>query len=119
MKALGLRSLSAADVAPAFSGAGVLPQAIAARVSLASFAGVNTAQGRWALLDDLAAVPDSTAPSQLPLLPPPPAGQRAAALAPQQTSDDLQHIVRSAAAEVLGEDQPDGSGHFPAGAAAG
>ena len=120
MEAVGLRLLQGADLAPTFAAAGALPQSVAARVSLSKFARVNTVKGRWALIEDLAAVPQHTAACSTRATaqraaPAAAAAAPAAPAAPQLSLEDVQRSVRGVAAEILGEDALDGSGQFPAG----
>lgn len=128
MEGVGLRLLDGADLAPSFATTGVLPQAVAARISLSKFVGVNTVRGRWALVDALATTP---LPPSAPVAAAPPsslaarqevqhvtpATQPAATqpAAPQLLLEQLEKTVHSVAAEVLGASELDSSGHFPAG----
>lgn len=130
MEAVGLRLLEGSDLSPAFAGAGVLPQRVCARISLSKFAKINTVKGKWALLEDLASVPESC--GSLPGRPAlataaaagaaqqlgsaaPAAAPAAAEAAPGLAVEEVQGIVRSIAVEVLGEGELDSSGQFPAG----
>lgn len=124
MEAVGLRLLTSADVLPAYSAAGVLPQSIASRISLSKFSRVNGAKGRWALIEDLAAVQEGSRPAQglAAATGADGAWQRAAAsfadpsaaASTRHSAEELERVVRAAAAEILGE--LDSSGQFPPGA---
>ena len=100
--------------------AGVLPQRVHARISVAKFVKVNTAKGGWSLVDDLTA---TSAPAAAAATATQAGGSRpaAAAVAPQPqppagpSPEELQGIVRGIATEILGEGQLEASGQFPAG----
>lgn len=125
MEGVGLQLLDGADLLPAFVAAGVLPQAIAARISISKFVGVNTVRGRWALVDDLATMPSSATPPAAVTAPLPSASrqqvQHAVAAAqppaPLVSLEQLERTVCSVAAEVLGTVELDSGGQFPAGGA--
>ena len=112
MEGVGLRPLAADSLEPAFAGAGVLPQATAARVSVAKLISVQTARGPWSLLEELASAPAGRRLEQEPALPPPqqalPQRQAAAAAGSSLTVDTIQRYVQKAARELLGEQLDDG-----------
>lgn len=125
MEGVGLQLLDGADLLPAFAAAGVLPQAVTARISISKFVGVNTVRSRWALVDDLATMPHSATTPAAVAAPPPTASQQqvghavAAAQLPSPlvSLEQLEQTVRGVAAEVLGTAELDSSGQFPAGGA--
>lgn len=128
MAAVGFRLQDGAQLFPIFARSAYLPQSINARLSLGKFSKINTTKGRWALIDDLTTIPESSAtPPQLSQVPvaavsthplfAAAAGPASMATAgrPLLTLGEAQHIVHTIAVEVLGEGQLGSSGQLPAG----
>ena len=98
--------------------AGCLPALVYARIDPGRFTSVYSAKGRWSLIEDLTAVPVSASSSVIaarPLCQPLQQQRELVGKAHMQTRaawslEAVQHIVREAAASVLGI-QPEG-GHL-------
>lgn len=114
MEAVGLCLMEGTEIQPVFARSEMLPQVVAARVSLRRFSKVNTAKGRWAFIDELSEVPTSgsVAPAKVQqgmLLKPDIHGDVTNRIATNSTAtccltvEDAQMIVHAAAVEVLGE----------------
>lgn len=102
MASIGLQGLQPGDAYQAFNAAGYSPKLVRVLMDVGKFTKLNTVKGPWPFLDRLIAEP-AALPAAAPLGPKP-VTSGAAKSAPGMTVDEIVRLVRSAAAEVLGED---------------
>ena len=129
---MGLRGLHPRKVSDAFTQAGYAHRHVCADLDLHQFTRVNTAKGKWAFLDNLLTVKadPSAADSDVSALPGPSpvpmvqmatskgavaAGSKEGLMQmPRMEVSELEQLVRTTAAEVIGEELSADGSHFTA-----